>query len=378
MRRRLSSGAFPSAVASSACESRMISATSTASRVSASANPHDANAFALDLEHEIAAMLEQETAANTSKADVLFLAARHLVLAKGAKRARARLTQLFGNAVGCESGTIVDIAVAAELIHAASLLHDDVIDNGTTRRGAPTANAVWGNTVAVLAGDLVLTMAFTRLRHLPREVTADAVDLVHTMTVASMREVGARGTLDLTLTDWRAIAEGKTGALFAWSGKSVARCATNPDAAARFDTCGKHLGVAFQLADDLKDLVSEEDGKDRFADIRNANPSYPLFVAAERDRTLREGLNSAWLNGDSSAATVERLGQRVLATGAAEATYDAIGVELSRAFEALGQLRHDAAGRELEAWSSVLYKGLHNRHPQSAAPTPSVPLGGET
>ena len=94
--------------------------------------------------------------------DTLLLAARHLCL-KAGKRARPMLMKIFGDTLGVPEVKLIDPAVAAELIHAASLLHDDVVDNGMFRRGKPTVNARWGNIVAVMSGDLLLSGALLRL-----------------------------------------------------------------------------------------------------------------------------------------------------------------------------------------------------------------------
>ena len=104
-------------------------------------------------------------------------AARHLCLADGAKRTRPRLVQLFAKAVDAPADVAIDVAVSAELIHAASLLHDDVIDEGSQRRGQPTANRVWGNLPAVLAGDLILSRAIQRLLRWPSPVSKRSVSI---------------------------------------------------------------------------------------------------------------------------------------------------------------------------------------------------------
>src|SRR5687767_6338454 len=94
-------------------------------------------------------------------ADLLTTAAAHLCL-NGGKRLRPRLVHWFGAAVDADTRRLADAAAAAELIHCASLLHDDVVDAGTLRRGQPTVNVLWGNTAAVLSGDLVLSLAFAQ------------------------------------------------------------------------------------------------------------------------------------------------------------------------------------------------------------------------
>jgi geranylgeranyl pyrophosphate synthase len=276
----------------------------------------------------------------------LIAGARHLCLA-GGKRVRPQLVEAFGEAVGAPSAPLLDVAVAAELMHAASLLHDDIVDAGSQRRGRPTVNALWGNTVAVLSGDLVLSAALVALRPrgLPsptdaarRRLVCDAVDVVLSMTRAAMQEVAARARIDVSLDAWRDIAENKTGALFGFCGYAAAVLAEDDAAAARYQQCGRHLGVAFQLADDLGDLLpsrAASTGKDLYADIRNGNPSYPLLLAANRSPSIRSALETAWAGGaDGMFVLPEQaraIGEAVLSSGAAVESLRAIGDEIALA-----------------------------------------------
>lgn len=303
-------------------------------------------------------------------------AARHLCLA-GGKRVRPRLVEAFGEALGLGPAAagdgLVGVAVAAELMHAASLLHDDVVDGGTLRRGRETVNARWGNTVAVLSGDLLLSAALSELRPnvaesvaSPSDVTrlrlvADAVDVVLEMTRAAMNEVAARWRIDLGLEAWRAIAEGKTGVLFGFCGHAAALLADDEAAAARHRRCGHHLGVAFQLADDLDDLLpGGATGKDRYADVRNGNPSYPLLLAAARAPSLRATLHQTWSARDQgapiTAETAHAIGDAVLASGAAADTHRAIGEEIAAAQAALGDGVQSGAGARIFEQARALWR----------------------
>src|SRR5262249_52640390 len=152
-------------------------------------------------------------------------------------------------------------AVCAELIHSASLLHDDVVDAGMYRRGRPTVNARWGNIAAVMTGDILLTTAMAKLVAIDQRITQAALATVAGLTRAAVAEVEARGDLALPLEHLRAIAEGKTGALFAWCGIAAAVLAEDLDAQRRFAAFGRRLGVAFQIADDILDLTGLDQGK---------------------------------------------------------------------------------------------------------------------
>lgn len=315
---------------------------------------HGLEAFVTRVEAALTRALDGGTHAGPEGPEVLMGAARNLVLAGAAKRARPRLTYLFGQAIGAPVDALVDVAVAGELIHAGSLLHDDVVDGAETRRGRATANALWGATAAVLSGDLVLTLAFVQLRDRPRVITTEAVDTIATMTRGVMAEVLARGRVELPLGQWREIVGGKTGSLFAWCGRSAARLMGDDGAAERFGTCAGHLGVAFQLADDLLDLQRLGTGKDAFSDILNREPTYPILVAAARADDVRREVARLWNAPRVTPANAEALGRAVLATGAGTETLERLRVELAAALEALGPYAERPGGREVALWSHEL------------------------
>jgi len=299
---------------------------------------------------------------------VLDAAARHLAF-PGGKRGRPLLTFHFGRLAGADEARLVQLAASAELVHTASLLHDDVVDDGTLRRGKPTANVVFGNVAAVLAGDLVLATALELLERHPPAVPALAVRTVAEMTRATIAEVRARGDAQLPLEAWHAIAVGKTGVLFALCGAGAALLVGDEAAAARWAEAGRHLGVLFQLADDLSDLTDGAGGKDRFADLKNRNPSHPMLAAFERSPSLQRAVRREWAKGTPDAATVARLGAEVLAAGGAEATLAAMRQAERSMRAALGADAARPGGLELVGFAEQLLA----RAEALASPTPEVP-----
>lgn len=315
----------------------------------------DHHEFLARVEELIHHALHEQAPQNLERSQILLEGARHLSMAPGAKRARPRLVYSFGKAIDAPLDRLIDVAVSGEFIHAASLLHDDVVDAGTVRRDRPTVNAKWNNAVAVLGGDVMLCISIQLLHKLPRQITHEAVEVVSTMSRAAILEVESRGQIHLPLERWEAIAKGKTGVLFGWCGRAAARLVENEDAAERFKLCGEHLGIAFQLADDLKDLAAPDSGKDRFADLLNRNPSYPMLLATQRDASLLHDIAQCWAQEDTiDAQTVAQLGQRVLATGAAQTTREAIAHHVELAFGALGPYREKQGGQEVAQWASSL------------------------
>jgi octaprenyl-diphosphate synthase len=300
-------------------------------------------------------------AGRSSGSAVLAEAGGHLVLA-GGKRLRPRLVELFGSACGAPRPALVDLGVVAELLHAASLLHDDVVDEGRMRRGVPTANVAYGNARAVLAGDWLLSGALSLLRPYSRPVLEGALAVVSRMTLAAAREVDARGRVDLEPASWREIAEGKTGALFGWCGEAPALLGGDRESAQRFARFGRHLGVAFQLADDLRDLGGDA-GKDRFSDLRQRQPSLPIVLAAGASPEFRRRLASTWSQDPIAPACVADLGQSILAEGHAAAAREALDAELEQAFCALGPHRDTAWGRTMAGLARDFSRHLSPERP---------------
>ncbi len=214
-------------------------------------------------------------------AGALSESAKYLACAPGAKRARPLIALRVAELCPVPAGVLIDIAAAVELMHSASLLHDDIIDSGETRRGKPTVNALKGNTAAVLTGDLVLSRALSLLA--PHHLTERAVSVVEEMTVAAFAEVNARGDSRFPIEQWREMAEGKSGALFGLSGALIALYAGETKLAEQLDAMGRHLGIAFQIADDLDDVEG---------DAKEGNPSFPLLIHAQ-GATLQEALRTS-------------------------------------------------------------------------------------
>jgi octaprenyl-diphosphate synthase len=288
-------------------------------------------------------------------------AARHLCVGAGGKRVRPLMVRLFADACGAPPEHLVDVAVAAELIHSASLLHDDVVDGGMFRRGRPTVNARWGNIVAVMTGDMLLTAALTKLSAIDGRLTHDAIVTVAEMTRAAMAEVEARGDVALSTDRLRAIAEGKTGSLFAWCGVSAALLAGDPHARARFSTFGRRLGVAFQIADDVRDLSGTEQGKPQHADLQSRTPSLPVLIAAAKDEELRRRIRDSWAFAAMTPDRARELGTAVLCSGAVEVAMDRMSSEIEAAVDALGPYAASRSGAQLVTWARRLVTGLQRR-----------------
>ncbi len=291
----------------------------------------------------------------------LMRAARHLCIGAGGKRVRPLMVRLFADACGAPEEHLVSVAVAAELIHSASLLHDDVVDSGMFRRGRPTVNARWGNIVAVMSGDLLLTSALTRLAAIDPGLTQQAIATVAEMTRAAIAEVEARGEVSLPVERLRAIAEGKTGSLFAWCGAAASLLAGDALARERFAGFGRRLGIAFQIADDIRDLAGTDQGKPHYADLQSRTPSVPILLAASKDGELRKRIKEAWAFAAMTPDRASELGTAVLCSGAVELAIERMNSEIEAAIDALGSYATSRGGAELVSWARRLAIGIHRR-----------------
>ncbi len=232
--------------------------------------------------------------------DVAAIAARHLVAA-GGKRVRPILTLLAAQAAdgGSPAETTVSLAAVAEAVHAATLLHDDVIDAGEIRRGVAAARVVYGNAASVLGGDLLLVRALGLVEATGVDgLVASVLDLLDRMIAAEALQLERRGRASLTRAEYDAIVSGKTASLFAWAAsagaRSVGRAATDP-AVAALSEFGHETGVAFQITDDLLDLTGDPTrlGKGILTDVREGKVTFPLIHALECEPELAEPLEAA-------------------------------------------------------------------------------------
>lgn len=233
-------------------------------------------------------------------------ASRHLVNA-GGKRLRPLLTLLAAELGDGSRREVVDAAVVVELTHLATLYHDDVMDSAPLRRGAPAAHEVWGNSVAILTGDLLFARASATVAGLGPDAVRIQAATFERLCLGQLHEtVGPRPEDDRVAHYLQVLAD-KTASLIATSarfGAMFAGCA--PGVVATVTAFGEKIGVAFQLADDVIDLTSDGDvtGKTPGTDLRERVPTMPALLlrarAAGPDATDEDGRIVALLDGDLS------------------------------------------------------------------------------
>ena len=218
------------------------------------------------------------------------------------------------------------LAVSAELVHAATLLHDDVIDQGMDRRGAPTARVVYGNAASVLGGDHLLLEALERVRRVERPaLLASLLEVISQMVSGEALQLERRGRFEPDPETYNRVVNAKTAALFRWAFSAGATMGGLPTRKVEaLGEAGAALGIAFQLVDDALDLAGDPKviGKDGLLDLKEGKLTWPLIVACERDPALKTLLatvaNDPGLLDDPSRR--DRLRGRLLETKCIEIT----------------------------------------------------------
>ena len=216
------------------------------------------------------------------------------------KRLRPALLLLIARACGQVTPAHHILGAVVEMIHTATLVHDDVLDEAAVRRHAATINAGWGNQTSILLGDYLFTHAF----HLASSVDARACRLIGEATnrvcEGELQQIIQRGNWELTERDYLEIVEGKTAELTSCCALLGALYSgADPDTVARMARYGRCLGIAFQIADDLLDLVGEEriTGKSLGTDLEQHKATLPLIhllgeASPEKASRLRQILSS--------------------------------------------------------------------------------------
>jgi octaprenyl-diphosphate synthase len=217
------------------------------------------------------------------------------IVNSGGKRLRPLLTVLAARALQIESGQHHTLAAIIEFIHTATLLHDDVVDESTMRRGRETANALFGNQASVLVGDFLYTRSFQMMVELQSmrvmEILSDSTNRIAQGEVQQLMNCNDPDTTEASYFD---VIYGKTARLFEAATQLAAVITGQPDEIEQaMQAYGRHLGTAFQLADDILDYESDSDamGKNAGDDLAEGKPTLPLLYAM-------------WHAGDEDAALI--------------------------------------------------------------------------
>ncbi len=203
----------------------------------------------------------------------------------GGKRLRPILVLLCGKLFGPSNDGLIRMAAVVEMIHTATLVHDDVIDMAKTRRGRPSINVVWGNHTSVLAGDWLYMQAFqVALRERKFALLDILIELTQRMVEGELLQLDRIGKIGVTETDYMELIDRKTASLFAACARLGAVCGeAQSEQETLLGEYAWNLGIAFQLVDDILDFTSREKilGKPVGNDLREGKVTLPLVYALE-------------------------------------------------------------------------------------------------
>jgi len=273
--------------------------------------------------------------------------ATHLLEA-GGKRVRPLTALLAASCFGGVSGAVRDVAVAAELVHLATLLHDDVVDDGQERRGKPAPRRIWGNAVSVLAGDLLLTHALERTAaSAPRAVLTELFATLRKLVDGEIVQLRGRTRFDPREDVYFRIVQDKTASLFAWAARAGAATAgAAPQAVAALGEFGARVGVAFQLVDDVLDYDGDprETGKALLGDLLEGKLTLPLIRTLAVQPSLADDIEAVRA-GDGYAAA--RVAEAVRGAGVCEGVRAQAREETAQAERALQDAVPPCPARDL-------------------------------
>lgn len=275
----------------------------------------------------------------------------HHLLDLGGKRLRPICVTLASRVGSGFDDRALDLAIAVELVHSATLLHDDVVDLSDHRRGAPTARAVYGNAASIFAGDWLLIEALRRVHRCRLSgCLEELLATIEEMIWAESLQLETRGKISTDRETYFRVVEGKTASVFRWAMSAGARAGGLDDSQRHALTdYGRHLGIAFQATDDLLDLTGDTDrtGKDLFADLREGKMTFPLIVALEREEELRPVIEEILATDSVSSAASVRVVDTLRRTRAVEACRELARGHCERALASLEPLPESRARRAL-------------------------------
>jgi octaprenyl-diphosphate synthase len=310
-------------------------------------------------ERDLYAMVEEFFRSSFETDNALITEAVRRMLEAGGKRLRPRFTLLAAEAVGARAEAHLRLAAFMELIHVATLIHDDVVDGAQTRRGVNATAVDFGNRISVLAGDYMFAWIFKNVtadyQHpVPHILSATLADI----TDGEVLQLKALGDLTTTLDAYVEIATKKTASLFSASAECGAIAGGgSPFAVKALRDFGTAYGIAFQMRDDLLDLTAEEAtlGKPVGNDLRERKMTVPLVLAlAGGDRDFHADVERFFSQDDDTREQIAQIVAGIAAHGGVARTEAALAGYVERAKQSLVPLGNAPARTELAALADAL------------------------
>ena len=196
------------------------------------------------------------------------------------KKIRSRLNLIASSS--SKNSDRYKLASIIELLHTATLVHDDVVDNASTRRGAMSVNSLWSNAHGVLIGDYIYSKAFMLMVEIgKKDILAELADATNDISQGELIQLDAIGNIKISLNKLKKISYFKTGRLFEASAKTGAMLAgANKNFIKNIGESAKNIGILFQIKDDLLDYSNtSKTGKQSFQDLKEGKVTYPFFFA---------------------------------------------------------------------------------------------------
>jgi len=229
------------------------------------------------------------------------------------KKIRSRLNLIASSS--SENSDRYKLASIIELLHTATLLHDDVVDNASTRRGAMSVNSLWSNAHGVLIGDYIYSKAFMLMVEIgKKDILAELADATNDISQGELIQLEAVSNIKISLNKLKKISYFKTGRLFEASAKTGAMLAgANKNFIKNISESAKNIGILFQIKDDLLDYSnSSKTGKQSFQDLKEGKVTYPFFFALKNSsqkekKQLMSFLGNQRLNEKKAISLISKL-----------------------------------------------------------------------
>lgn len=208
------------------------------------------------------------------------------ILFSGGKRLRPLLMVLAARLCGHDDHQLHRFSIVFEYLHAATLLHDDIVDGAATRRGKPVAHSIWGNPTTVLVGDFLLARSLSIAAETGKPSVIETIaGITEDLSQGEIFQLSRKGTLNLTESEYMDIIQRKTAVLIRGACRVGALVADAPETQeSALSNYGFHLGIAFQMADDLLDYTAETRllGKPVGTDIKEGKLTLPVIIALKK------------------------------------------------------------------------------------------------
>jgi octaprenyl-diphosphate synthase len=272
----------------------------------------------------------------------------------GGKRLRPTLLLLATKMFGPANDTARHLAAVVEMIHTATLVHDDVIDVARTRRGRPSTNVVWGNHTAVLAGDWLYMQAFQMaLRERNFHMLDVLIALTQMMVEGELLQLERLRNIDITETDYMELVDRKTASLFSACARLGAVAAGASESAEnQLGEFAWNLGMAFQLVDDILDFTSTEKilGKPAGNDLREGKVTLPLIYALESaNAEERHAVETVVMEGNYDEVPFMRIVQILERHDAVSMAYERAHAFTAKSKALIGLFPENPAQRALQS-----------------------------